>query len=130
MPTDLDEVDTSGTELYFADDMDGETFYLRSASVYEAEEVRDDTGTDTPQFGRWLPVDAATENGENTGKSGWAVALGELLEELQDAPGNPVEIPWTITRCEKSGPEQTDPYEVNVAFHGGRDDKQTGLDGD
>jgi hypothetical protein len=128
MPTDLQDVDTSGIELFFADNLEGETFYLRSASVYEAEEVREETGTETPEYGRWFPVHGATEDGETDGVTGWAVALGELVQEMQNAPGNPVEIPWTVTRCEKSGPEQTDPYEVNVVFHGGRDDEQAGLD--
>lgn len=129
MPESLDDYDTSGTELWFADDLEGSTLLLTESAVYEAAEVRDETGADTPEFGNWLSVHEADADGETTGTTGWAVAVGELVEELQEAAGNPVEVPWTVTRCEKSGPEQTDPYEVNVTFHGGRDDGQAALDG-
>lgn len=120
MPTELENVDTSGTELWFADSLEGETFLLRELAVYDAAEVRDETGTDTPEFGRWLPVSHGSGDG-------WAVAVGELVEELQDADADLTEIEWSVTRCEKSGPEQTDPYEVNVDVHDGKDADQTSL---
>lgn len=128
MPTQLDDVDTSGTELWFADNLEGETFYLRESAVFEAAEVREETGTDTPEFGNWFPVHGANESGETTGETGWAVALGEFVEELQDMSVDPVEVPFTVTRVEKSGPEQTDPYEVNVDVHDGLGPEQSGLD--
>lgn len=121
MPTDLDDADTSGIELYFADDLEGQTFYLRESAVYDAEEVREETESDTPQFGRWLPV---ASDGET---DGWAVAVGELVEELQDTTEDPTAMPWTVTRCQKSGPEQTDPYEVNIAVEDGVEASQQGL---
>lgn len=127
MPTDLNDVDTSGVELWFSDDMEGETFYLRDSAVFEAGEVREETGTDIPEFGRWFPVHGATEDGETTGETGWLVALGELVEELQTMTPDPVETPWTVTRCQKSGPKQTDSYEVNVENHADLDPDQQGL---
>lgn len=119
MPTDLSEVDTQGVNLVFSDNLEGTEFRLKEPAVYEAEEVRDQTGQDIPEFGDWLPVE--TDREENT----WLVALGELVGELQDL-ANPVGVELVITRCEKSGPKQTDPYEINVEVLDG-DEKQAGL---
>jgi len=118
MPVDLEDAETGGIDLLFGDDLEGTKFQLREASVYEAEEVRDDVGGDVPKFGRWVPV--SRDSGE-----GWAVALGELLEELQryEAPEGDT---YEVTRCEKSGSEQTDPYEVNLKAV--EESAQTGLD--
>lgn len=112
MPTDLKEHETGGIDVLFADDLPGTTFRLREASVYEADEVRDETGTDIPKFGNWMPVTL------EDGTDGWMVALGELVEELQRLE-NASAVTCTITRCEKSGPKQTDPYEVNVEIETG-----------
>lgn len=118
MPTDLDDYETGGTELLFADDLEGSTFSLRELAVYEAEEVRSEVGGDVPKFGNWLPI--TTADGD-----GWAVAIGELVEELQQFE-NPAALDLDVTRCEKSGSSQTDPYEVNVEVADG-DPQQTGL---
>jgi hypothetical protein len=118
MPTDLSDAETGGIDLLFADDLSGTVFELRESAVYEAEEVREDVDGDIPKFGRWLPVE--TEDGD-----GWAVALGELVEELQRVE-NPLDVTFEVTRCEKSGTADTDPYEVNVEVVDG-DTKQTGL---
>jgi len=118
MPTDLAEAETGGVNLFFADDLEGEQFDLQDASVYDAEEVRQEIGGDVPKFGRWMPVDHADGDG-------WIVALGELIEELQQFE-NPQAVTFTVTRCEKSGNEQADPYEVNVEADDG-DPQQTGL---
>lgn len=118
MPTNLDDYDTGGTELLFADDLQGTVFSLREVAVYEAEEVRQEVGGDVPKFGDWLPIE--TPNGD-----GWAVAVGELVDEIK-AYENPVAVELEVTRCEKSGHEQTDPYEVNTKVVNG-DAQQTGL---
>lgn len=118
MPTSLDDYDTGGTELLFADDLEGTVLSLREAAVYEAEEVREEVGGDVPKFGNWLPVQTADGDG-------WAVALGELVEEIETYE-NPVAIQFEITRCVKSGPKQTDSYEVNTEIVDG-DARQTGL---
>jgi hypothetical protein len=112
MPTDLSDAETGGIDLYFADDLEGMSFYLRDPSIYDAEEVRDEIDSDIPKFGRWIPVHTCDGNGKTTG-TGWIVAVGELIEELQRYD-DPVEDPVSVTRCEKSGTEQTDPYEVNT----------------
>lgn len=119
MPTDLQEHETGGIDVLFASDLPGTTFTLQEASVYDADEVRAETGTDIPKFGNWMPVEL------DDGTSGWMVALGELVEELQRIE-NPAAVTCTVTRCEKSGPKQTDPYEVNVEIEAG-DTRQTGL---
>jgi hypothetical protein len=126
MPTDLSEAETGGIDLYFADDLEGETFTLRDSAVYEAEEVRQEVGGDVPKFGRWLPVEATDKNGQSHG-DGWTVAVGELIEELQGLAADPGVIPWTVTACRKSGPDQTDPYEVNVEAHDGTEVDQDRL---
>jgi hypothetical protein len=116
MPTDLDDVETGGIDLFFGGEAEGETFMLLEPSVFEADEVRDELGTEVPKFGRWLPVHLSDEQGKTHG-SGWVTAVGELVEELQGLEADPVEVPWTVTRCEKSGTKDTDPYEVNVEIH-------------
>lgn len=126
MPTDLSEAQTGSIDLYFADDLEGETFFLQDSAVYEAEEVRDEIGGEVPKFGRWLPVHEADQDGQTHG-SGWIVAVGELVEELQALAVDPVEVPWTVTACRKSGPDQTDPYEVNVEDHDGLEADQDRL---
>jgi len=118
MPTDLSEAQTGGIDLLFADDLSGTEFELREASVYDAEEVREEVSGDIPKFGKWMPV--TTTDGD-----GWIVALGELVEELQTYE-NPLTVTFEVTRCEKSGSEQTDPYEVNLEVTDG-DTQQTGL---
>lgn len=126
MPTDLSETTTGSIELFFGGEAEGETFYLRDAAVYDADEVRKEIDADYPSFGRWFPVHLADEDGQTHG-SGWTTAVGELIEELQDAEVDPVEVPFTVTRCEKTGEKDTDPYEVNVEFHDGLEDDQDRL---
>lgn len=118
MPTKLDEAQTGGIDLFFGGEAEGETFYLRDPAVYDADEVRAEIGGDMPKFGRWFPVQLADKEGKTHG-TGWTTAVGELVEELQKAPVDPVEVPFTVTRCEKSGEKDTDPYEVNIEFHDG-----------
>lgn len=105
MPTDLSDVSTGGVNLLFADDLQGTVLQLRKASAYDADEVTDPG--EVPEFGTWLPVE--TEQYEEA----WAVAVSELVEELQRFE-SPTAVRLEVTRCEKSGPSQTDPYEVNV----------------
>jgi hypothetical protein len=118
MPTDLSEAQTGGIDLLFADDLSGTEFELREPSVYQAEEVREQIDGDIPKFGKWMPV--TTSDGD-----AWAVAIGELVEELQTFD-EPMGVSFQVTRCEKSGSKQTDPYEVNLEVVDG-DLQQTGL---
>jgi len=106
MPVDLSEAQTGGVDLLFADDLSGTEFQLREASVYTAEEVREEIDNDIPEFGKWMPV--TTADGD-----AWAVALGEFVDELK-AYENPMGLTFEVTRCQKSGAKQTDPYEVNL----------------
>lgn len=109
MPTDLSDASTGGASLVFAGDASGARFRLREAVLYDAEEVRDELGhddDDPPQYGRWLPVEIEEEDA-------WMVAPGELIEELQRLEAEPGEV-LEITRIEKSGSAETDPFEVNV----------------
>jgi len=119
MPEDLKTASTGSNDLYFADDLEGTEFRLRGAAVWSAEEVREAEGGTVPEFGRWLP---ATVDGRDV----WLVAVGELIQELQRFD-NPESTVFDITRCQKSGTAQTDPYEVNVEPVS--DVKQTGLPG-
>lgn len=119
MPTDLADHDTGGIELLFADELPGTVFSLRETAVYEAEEVRSEVGGDIPKFGDWLPVEVEGDG------AAWIVALGELVEELKQYE-NPQAVELEVTRCEKSGSQQTDPYEVNLEQVGG-DAKQGSL---
>lgn len=119
MPTDIADAETGGTDLIFADDVSGTVFQLREGLVYEADEVREKEGGDIPKFGKWLPV---TANGTDS----YMVAVSELVEELQVVE-NPMGLTFKVTRCEKSGSNDTDPYHVNVEVQDG-DPNQSGLD--
>lgn len=107
MPTNLADAKTGGSDLIFASDAEGTEFRLTEPAVYEAEEVRDEIGDDeTPAFGRWIPIE--TPDGD-----GWLNAVGELVEELQTFDAEEGDL-FEVSRCEKSGGGETDPYEVNL----------------
>lgn len=103
----LHEAQTGGLNLLFSDDLSGTEFRLREATLYDAEDVRESMDSDVPEYGRWLPVETA-DDGE-----GYAVAPGELIDELQRLEAEAGEA-FVVTRCEKSGRRESDPYEVNV----------------
>lgn len=110
MPIDLDDATTGGAQLIFPDDAEGVRFRLREASVYDADEVREELGQEdngTPAYGRWLPVEIEE-------KDCWLNAPGEMIEELQQIEAEPGEV-LEVTRLEKSGPGETDPFEANVS---------------
>lgn len=107
MPTNLAEAETGSLSLLFPDELEGTEFRLSEAVVYDAEEVRDEIESDTPEFGRWLPVETDGDG------EGFANAPGELLEELQRLEAEAGES-FVVTRCEKGGGDDTAPYEVNV----------------
>lgn len=102
----LHEAQTGGLNLLFPDELESIEFRLTDVTLLDADEVRDEIESDTPEFGRWIPVE--TEDGE-----GFASAPGELVEELQRLEAEAGEE-FTVTRCQKSGNAESDPYEVNV----------------
>lgn len=102
----LHEAQTGGVNLLFSDELEGTAFRLTEATLYDAEAVREELESDTPEYGRWLPVETE-DDGE-----GFAVAPGELIEELQRLEAEPGEE-FVVTRCQKSGNGESDPYEVN-----------------
>jgi len=120
MPVDLQDAETGGVDLIFADDLEGTVFELRESAVYEAEEVREEQGGDIPKFGSWLPV--STDESDEA----YAVAVSEIVQELQRFE-NAMALSFRVTRCEKSGTNDTDKYEVNVEVEEG-DPSQAGLD--
>jgi len=121
MPIDLEDHSGGGPDLLFADDLSGTEFQVREASVYEAEEVREaESSDDMPRFGAWIPVRTEAEG------DAWMVALGELTDELKRFEAVTGGTWFEVTRCEKSGPDQYDPYEVNLEAVS--DTSQTGLD--
>lgn len=110
MPTDLDEATTGGASLIFPDDAEGVRFRLNEAAVYDADEVRDELGAGddgTPAFGRWLSVEIEDEDC-------WLNAPGEVIEELQRIEAEPGEV-LEVSRLEKSGNGETDPFEANIS---------------
>jgi hypothetical protein len=119
MPTNLSDADTGGETLLFADQLVDTEFRLVETAVYDAEEVRDEIDQDIPKFGRWLPASI-----EGQDERAWLVGLGELIEELQRFE-DPTAGSYEVTRCEKSGSGEQDPYEVNVEPVADAD--QTGL---
>jgi len=113
MPTDIDEVETGSQDLYFAAELDEQApeLSLVEYAVYTADEVRDEIeNDDTPSYGNWIPVQ---DGNTGTTERAFCQAPAELIEELQTRDLAPGDV-FQITRCERSGPEDHDPYEVNV----------------
>lgn len=122
MPVKTADASTGADGFIFPDDLEGTRFQLDEDALYEAYEVResmydnpieDDHEADeqgqTPAYGRWYPVDVPGYEDLQ-----WMIAPGELIDELKtwdDPAGGRLKV----TRCRKSGPDPSDPYEVNVA---------------
>jgi len=118
MTEDLHEAETGGAALVFSDEATGVRFQIRSTELHSADEVQDAIEQDgTPEFGRWLPIEVDADDG-------WLLIPGEMLEELQRHEAAPGET-FEVTRCEKSGSGETDPWEVNLKALD--DDTQTRL---
>lgn len=131
MPTDLDDVSTGGPGLVFAGEAQGVRFRLAERGVYDAAEVRveihgDDAIEDDeeaaqagqpPAWGRWLRAEADQDDI-------WMLAPGELIDELQRLDPEAGEL-FEVTRIEKTGPQEADPFEVNLERLS--DDTQTRL---
>jgi len=119
MPTDLTESVAASVELVFPDEATRNQYSLRERSVYDADEVRDEIGSDdVPQYGKWLPV---TLDGED----GWLIAPSELRTALVEKSIRQGE-PFRIATMKKTGSRQSDPYSVEVKLLD-RDAEQTGL---
>lgn len=119
MPTDLSEAQTGNAGLVFPDDLSSTEFRLTESSLYDAEEVQDEIDNDgTPAYGRWFPASTSDDD------EAWVCAPGELVSELQRLEAEAGEA-FVVTRCEKSGRAESDPYEVNAERLS--DDDQTRL---
>lgn len=93
--------------MVFISDASGVIFRLNKTAVYSAEEVQEQIDQDgTPQYGRWLNVEIEDE-------PAFLLAPSELIEELQDLEASNGEV-FEVTRAEKPGSEETDPWEVNL----------------
>lgn len=108
MPEELHEARVGAEGLIFPDNLGKQTFSLTDSSLYDAEEVQEALDQEYPEFGRWLQVDVPQHEGD-----AFMAAPGELIEELQELEAEPGER-YRCTRCEKVGPRESDPYEVNV----------------
>jgi len=98
---------TSGGDLLFAGELTDVQFRLLDLSLYNND---DDEKPDVPEgdvHGNWIR--AKTDNT----KEAYISAPGELIEELQRLEADQGDV-FKVTRCDKSGPNQTDPYEVNL----------------
>ena len=97
-----------GGELVFGGDLSGTTFRLLDLTLYSND---DDEKPDVPAnesvHGNWLK--ARTDEHDEV----FIYAPGELVGELQQYEAEQGDV-FEVTRCVKSGPGQTDPYEVNV----------------
>lgn len=98
--SDLHDYSGSGDYL-FASNLSGIEFRLLSTTLYEGEDLEFDV------HGKWLEVET------DDFKEGYISAVGELIEELQRLDAEDGDL-FEVTRCEKTGPKQTDPYEVNL----------------
>ena len=97
---------TPGGDLIFPEDLSGTEFRLLDLELYSND---DDAKKNVPEgdvHGNWLHV--RTPRGEF-----YMSAPGELIEELQRHAAEPGDH-FEVTRAVKSGPKQTDPYEINV----------------
>lgn len=101
----LHDASTGGLNLLFSDELSGTEFRLTELNLYSAEDVQEELDSDTPEFGRWLRIETAADG------EGFASAPGELIEELQDLEAEAGEE-FLVTRCQKTGNRESDPYEV------------------
>ena len=121
MPENLADVETGSIEIVFADDLQNQEFSLREAAVYSADEVREIEETEIPKYGRWLPVTVGDE------QEAWLVGISALLAKVQEYE-NPVAPTFRVTSIEKTGTQDSDPYQVELEQVSGPDPDQTGLD--
>lgn len=105
MPEKIEET-VSEVRLLFPDEASGTEFRLSEDAVYDAGEVREETESDVPKYGKWLPV-------KIDGKETYMTAPRELREELMSESAEPGQS-FEITRMEKSGQDDSAPYEVNL----------------
>lgn len=108
MPEELHEARVGAEGLVFPGEVGKQTFELTDSGLYDAEEVQEALEQEYPEFGRWLQVQVPQEDGDV-----FMAAPGELVQELQELEAEPGET-FRCTRCEKAGPRDSDPYEVNV----------------
>lgn len=123
MPTKLEDTSTGADGFVFPDSLENVKFEMTENAVFSAYEVRvqehseeeaveDDYEAQkegqTPAYGRWIPAHVDGRDGEQ-----WVAAPGEFIEELQTYD-DPVENRMRVSRCRKSGPDESDPYEVNI----------------
>lgn len=96
-----------GGDLLFPGEIEGVAFRLLSLELHNDD---DEDKPDVPEgdvHGNWLHVETDVE-GEV-----FMSAPGELIEELQAYGAQEGDL-YEVTRSAKSGPAQTDPYEVNL----------------
>lgn len=109
MPTNLSDSVAASVELIFPDEATDKTYSLRELTVYDAEEVRDEIGSeDVPQYGQWLPV-------KMDGEDAWLSAPSELRSLLVEDNIREGEL-FEIREMRKTGGRQSDPYSVSVEF--------------
>lgn len=98
-----------GGELVFGGELQGTEFRLLDLKLYSNDnDDKPDVPANDSVHGNWLK--ARTEKHDEV----FIYAPGELIEELQQYGAEEGDA-YEVTRCKKSGPGQTDPYEVNVA---------------
>lgn len=109
MPEDLTDSVSGSTELVFPDDSTGR-YRLEERSVYGAEEVRNELDGDVPQYGSWLPVTELDQDRE-----AWLSAPSALRSRLVEDEARAGEL-FEIVTMTKIGPEQSDPYRVEIEY--------------
>lgn len=97
-----------GGDYLFAGNLSGIEFRLLDLEMYNPEDdEKPDPEIEGDVHGNWLHVE--TDDFED----GYISGVGELIEELQRLEAEAGDL-FKVTRCQKSGPKQTDPYEVNL----------------
>lgn len=98
-----------GGELVFGGDLEGTAFRLLDLTLHSNDDdEKPSVDANESVHGNWLKCQ--TEQHEEV----FIYAPGELIEELQTYGAEEGDL-FEVTRCVKSGPGQTDPYEVNLA---------------
>lgn len=109
MPTELDKSVTGNDPLVFPDDATGRQYRLSELAVYDAEEVRNEIGSeDVPRFGSWLPVEI-----EDQDRDGWLNAPSELRRVLVEAEVEAGQL-FEVNVLTQDGPRQSDPYRAEI----------------
>lgn len=113
MPRSVEE--TLNDDVLYPDDLDDQVNMTFAEdpfeNVYTAEEVREELGTEQPEYGDWIKVDLMMDQD----KPAFAAAPSQLRKLIRDA--RPEKGDLLQVNSVERGPKQHDPYEMDMKLN-------------